>query len=76
VTDWGNGRVYAATVVGYDAPRTLPCCQLHGASGLKVASLGDSSTVRVGEAVVGIENAGGCRRTPSVAGGSVTALHQ
>ncbi len=76
VTDLGNGRVYAATVVGYDRSSDIAVLQLHGASGLKVASLGDSSTVRVGEAVVGIGNAGGAGGTPSVAGGSVTALHQ
>jgi S1-C subfamily serine protease len=76
VTDLGNGRVYAATVVGYDRSSDIAVLQLQGASGLKVASLGDSSTVRVGEAVVGIGNAGGAGGTPSVAGGSVTALHQ
>jgi len=76
VTDVGNGRVYQATVVGYDRSGDVAILQLQGASGLKVASLGDSSTVRVGEAVVGLGNAGGVGGTPSVAGGSVTALDQ
>ena len=76
VTDVGNGRVYTATVVGYDRSSDIAVLKLHDASGLKVASLGDSSTVRRGEAVVGIGNAGGVGGTPSVAGGSVTALDQ
>ncbi|MGO9334860.1 MAG: S1C family serine protease [Acidimicrobiales bacterium] len=76
VTDLGNGRVYAARVVGYSRSSDIAVLQLQGASGLKVAPLGDSSTLRVGEAVVGIGNAGGAGGTPSVAGGSVTALDQ
>jgi S1-C subfamily serine protease len=76
VTDLGNGRVYTATVLGYDRSRDIAVLKLNGASGLKVARLGDSSTVRVGEAVVGIGNAGGAGGSPTVAGGSVTALDQ
>ena len=76
VTDLGNGQVYTATVVGYDRSGDVAVLKLHDAYGLKVASLGDSSTVRVGEAVVGIGNVGGVGGTPSVAGGSVKALDQ
>ena len=76
VTDLGNGSVYVATVVGYDRSSDVAVLQLNGASGLKTASLGDSSKVRVGQAIVGIGNAGGLGGTPSVAGGSVVALDQ
>ncbi len=76
VTDVGTGQVYSASVVGYDRSSDIAVLQLHGASGLKVASLGDSSKVHVGEAVVAIGNAGGVGGTPSVAGGSVTGLDQ
>ena len=76
VTDVGNGRVYSASVVGYDRSSDIAVIQLHGASGLRVASIGNSSKVRVGEAVVGIGNAGGVGGTPSVAGGSVTELNR
>ena len=76
VTDLGNGRAYTATVVGYDRASDVAVLKLRDASGLKVVSLGDSSTVRRGDAVVGIGNAGGLGGTPSVAGGSVTALDQ
>ncbi len=72
VTDVGNGQVYKATVVGYDRTRDIAVLQLQSASGLRVARLGSSSNVGVGEAVVAIGNAGGVGGTPSVAGGSVT----
>src|SRR5205814_8847071 len=48
--------------------------RLAGASGLTIASLGDSSTVRVGDAIVGIGNAGGTGGTPTAVGGTVSAL--
>ncbi|HEY6297777.1 MAG TPA: trypsin-like peptidase domain-containing protein [Streptosporangiaceae bacterium] len=76
VTDVGNGRTYTATVVGYDASHDVAVLQLQGASGLTVASLGDSSSVRVGDNVVALGNAGGKGGTPSVAPGTVTALNQ
>jgi S1-C subfamily serine protease len=76
VTDIGNGQVYSATVVGYDRARDVAVLQVNGASGLKVASFAPSAKVRVGEPVVGIGNAGGAGGTPSVAGGSVTAINQ
>jgi S1-C subfamily serine protease len=50
--------------------------QLHGASGLQTATIGNSSSVSVGEDIVGIGNAGGTGGTPSAAGGTVTALNQ
>jgi S1-C subfamily serine protease len=76
VTDLGNGRTYSATVLGYSRTNDVALIQLKGASGLQTVSLGNSSSLKVGEAVVGIGNAGGVGGTPSVAGGSVTALNQ
>jgi S1-C subfamily serine protease len=76
VTDVGNGQTYGATVVGYDTTHDLAVLQLHGASGLKTVSIGNSSDVSVGQSVVGIGNAGGTGGTPSSAGGSITALNQ
>jgi S1-C subfamily serine protease len=75
-TDIGNGRTYTATVVGYDPSRDISVLQLRGASGLKTATLGNSSKAAVGEAVVGIGNAGGAGGVPSTAGGSIIALNQ
>jgi S1-C subfamily serine protease len=76
VTDVGNGRTYTAKVVGYDASHDVAVIQLQNASGLTVASLGNSSTVQTGDNVVALGNAGGTGGTPSVAAGTVTALNQ
>jgi len=75
VTDVGNGKTYSAAVVGYDTTKDVAVLQLHGASGLQTASIATSS-VSVGETVVGIGNAGGTGGTPSAAAGTVTALDQ
>jgi S1-C subfamily serine protease len=76
VTDIGNGKTYTAKVVGYDASQDVSVIQLQNASGLTVASLGDSSTVQSGDTVVALGNAGGKGGTPSVASGTVTGLNQ
>jgi S1-C subfamily serine protease len=76
VTDIGNGKTYTASVVGYDRSHDIAVLKLANASGLATESLGDSSSVQVGDAVVGIGNAGGTGGTPSAAAGKVTALNQ
>jgi S1-C subfamily serine protease len=76
VRDVGNDQVYPASVVGYDASHDVAVIQLRGASGLQTANLGDSSTVRVGDKVIAVGNAGGQNGTPSVATGRVTGLNQ
>jgi len=74
-TDVGNGKTYTADVVGYDPVHDVAVLQLENASGLQTADLGDSSKLSVGDAIVGIGNAGGTGGTPTAAGGSVTALN-
>jgi S1-C subfamily serine protease len=76
VTDVGNQKTYTASVVGYDRTSDVAVLQLHNASGLQTATLGNSSNASVGEDIVGIGNAGGTGGTPSAAGGTVTALNQ
>jgi S1-C subfamily serine protease len=76
VTDIGNGRTYAATVVGTDASGDIAVIQLKNASGLATADLGDSATLKTGEPVLAIGNAGGLGGTPSTAAGAVVALNQ
>ncbi|TNC27061.1 PDZ domain-containing protein [Amycolatopsis alkalitolerans] len=76
VTDIGNGKTYRASVVGYDRSHDVAVLQLQGASGLATVTTGDSSQVKVGDAIVGIGNAGGTGGAPSVAPGTVTALDQ
>ncbi|MHB1518029.1 MAG: S1C family serine protease [Acidimicrobiales bacterium] len=76
VTDIGNGKTYSATVVGYDRADDVAVLQLQGASGLATVHTGSSTAARKGQPVVALGNAGGLGGTPSVAGGSVTALNQ
>jgi S1-C subfamily serine protease len=76
VTDIGNGKTYTASVLGYDRSHDIAVIKLANASGLTTESLGDSASVQVGDAVVGIGNAGGTGGTPSAAAGKVTALNQ
>lgn len=76
VTDVGNGRTYPAQVVGRDRGHDIAVLQLQGASGLQTASIGDSSTVAVGDEIAAIGNAGGRGGTPSIAAGTVSALDQ
>ena len=68
VTDIGNRKVYVATVVGYDESSDVAVIHLEHASGLKVSSLGDSTTAVIGQQVVAIGNAGGSGGTPTAPG--------
>jgi S1-C subfamily serine protease len=76
IIDVGNGRTYPATVVGYDQTSDVAVLQAQGASGLKTVTLGISSKVTVGEAVIALGNAQGKGGTPSVATGKVTGLNE
>jgi S1-C subfamily serine protease len=75
-TDVGNGKTYDVKVLGYDPSHDIAVLKLQNASGLATAKLGDSSQLSVGDAVVGVGNAGGAGGTPSSAGGSIGALNQ
>jgi S1-C subfamily serine protease len=75
VTDVGNGKTYTASVVGYDRSRDVAVLKLQNASGLQTVKTTNQSP-SVGQAIVGIGNAGGAGGTPSTAGGSVTDLNQ
>ncbi|WP_418957848.1 S1C family serine protease [Streptomyces tritici] len=67
-----DGRKFAAEVVGTDPGKDLALVKLKGASGLKAATLGDSSKVKVGEEVVAIGSPEGL--TGTVTSGIVSAL--
>jgi len=54
-----NGHSYTATVQGYSISKDIALLRLSGAHGLVTASIGDSSRVRVGQAVTAVGNAGG-----------------
>ncbi|WEH34270.1 trypsin-like peptidase domain-containing protein [Streptomyces sp. AM 4-1-1] len=67
-----TGRTYTAEIVGTDPDKDLALIKLKGASGLKTAALGDSSSVRVGDQVVAIGSPEGL--TGTVTSGIVSAL--
>jgi len=69
----GSGRTYRATVVGYAVGADVALLQLAGAHGLATVQTGDSSKVRVGQAVRAVGNAGGTG-VLSTAPGTVTGL--
>ena len=75
VTVLSTGRSYTAKVVGTSPTNDIAVLQLADASGLTTAKLGDSSDVKVGDAVTGVGNAGDDPGT-SAAPGTVTALDQ
>ncbi|MGZ4384902.1 MAG: S1C family serine protease [Gaiellaceae bacterium] len=74
VTDPSTGRKYSATVVGYDLAADVAVLQLKNATGLRTVSLGDSSKVKVGQAVTALGNAGGTGGIPVAATGTITGL--
>jgi S1-C subfamily serine protease len=75
-TDIGNGRVYTASVVGYDRTQDVAVIQLSGASGLTTCPMGNSSTVASGLGVVAVGNANGAGGTPTYAAGTIVATNQ
>ncbi len=70
-----TGRTYPATVVGYDKTGDIALIQLQNASGLTTVPIGNSSSVKVGNAVVALGNAEG-RGSITAAAGEVTGLNQ
>ncbi|MFZ4280020.1 S1C family serine protease [Streptomyces rhizosphaericola] len=67
-----TGKTYTADVVGTDPDKDLALIKLRGASGLKTATLGDSSQVKVGDEVVAIGSPEGL--TGTVTSGIISAL--
>jgi S1-C subfamily serine protease len=70
-----SGKQYKAKVVGYDVTGDIALIQLQGASGLRTAPLGNSSTVKTGAQVVAMGNAEG-QNAIVPAAGQVTGLNQ
>ncbi|WP_371791619.1 trypsin-like peptidase domain-containing protein [Streptomyces sp. NBC_01471] len=69
-----DGKTYTAKVVGTDPDKDLALIKVDGASGLKPASLGDSSHVAVGDQVVAIGSPEGL--TGTVTSGIISALNR
>lgn len=69
---FSDGSKKTATVVGTDSKKDLALIKVQGAHGLKPATLGDSSQVKVGDQVVAIGSPEGL--TGTVTSGIVSAL--
>ncbi|GGY28248.1 S1C family serine protease [Streptomyces djakartensis] len=67
-----DGKSYSAKVVGTDSKKDLALIKLRNASGLKAATLGDSSGLQVGDQVVAIGSPEGLSGT--VTSGIISAL--
>ncbi|WP_040870512.1 S1C family serine protease [Nocardia exalbida] len=74
VTDVGNGKVYDAEVLGYDAEADIALLDLAAATELPTATIGTSAGLRVREEVLAIGNAGGTGGTPTAVHGPLTDL--
>jgi len=68
-----TGRSYGARVLGYSLSADVALLELTGASGLDTVSLGNSSTVGLGDDVTAVGNAGGTGRLTTKAG-SITGV--
>jgi S1-C subfamily serine protease len=68
-----TGRTYPAIWLGYDKGSDVAVIKLKGASGLTPVPLGNSSSVRIGDAVVAMGNANGTGSITTVTG-AITGL--
>ena len=68
-----DGTVYDATIVGYDERTDIAVLSVKETN-LKAATFGDSTALRVGEAVYAIGNPGGSENYGSFTNGIVSAL--
>jgi S1-C subfamily serine protease len=70
-----TGHKYAAKWLGYDKTSDIAVIQIEGASNLTTVPIGDSSSVKLGDDVVGMGNAGGTGAiTPAT--GTITGIDQ
>ena len=76
VTIAGRSGSYTAHVLGADPKDDLALLKIEGVSGLPTVSVGDSSSLSVGQEVVAIGNALGQGGSPTVTEGTVTALRR
>ncbi len=70
-----TGQEFTATWLGYDKSSDVAVIKLNGASGLHTVPIGDSSTIKTGDNVVGMGNANGTGHISYVSG-TITALNQ
>jgi S1-C subfamily serine protease len=71
-----TGQRYTAVVVGTVPTEDLAVLQIQGAANFPTVPLGKSSTVKVGDPIVALGNAGGVGGAPHTVSGTVQALNQ
>jgi S1-C subfamily serine protease len=69
-----TGKSYSAHVLGYDLTEDVALVQIDGGGTFTTVSVGNSSSVNIGDAVVALGNAQGRNSAPTVTTGQVTAL--
>ena len=75
VTQYGQTKSEAATLIGYDANKDVALLKINNVSNLPTVTFGNSAKAAVGDAVVAIGNALGLAAgTPTVTQGIVSAL--
>jgi S1-C subfamily serine protease len=72
----GTGPIHTAHVLGYDPTADVALLQIDNISGLKTISVGDSTSLSVGDSVVTIGNALGSSGPHAVSTGTIDALDQ
>jgi S1-C subfamily serine protease len=72
----GQTKTYPAHVIGADPSADIAVIQVDGVSGWPTVSFGNSSSVKVGDAIVALGNALGQGGTPDVSQGAITATDQ
>jgi S1-C subfamily serine protease len=71
-----TGQRYTAVVVGTVPSEDIAVLQIQGAVNLPTVPLGKSSSVKVGDPIVALGNAGGVGGAPHTVSGTVQALNQ
>jgi S1-C subfamily serine protease len=71
-----TGQRYSAVVVGTVPSEDIAVLQIQGAANLPTVPIGKSSSVKVGDPIVALGNAGGVGGAPHTVSGSVEALNQ
>ena len=69
-----TGKSYKATVVGYTVDHDIAVLQVTNAPALTPAPLGNSSTVKAGDTVTTLGNAGGAGGAPSSSTGKIVGV--
>ncbi len=75
VTDPGDGLTFSAKVLGYSVSKDVALLQLQNPQGLTPAKLGNASSIKVGQAITAVGNAGGTGSLTTVTG-RITGLGQ